>query len=120
MLSKYIEKYIEKHIPKLQKLMALTNAIDNVIVDNEGNTVISFKKDVIIANKGNLAIVSEGTQIIKSSMLFLNPVINKKHFNLEKPSDFIKLKTECEKARKREYLKFLKEQKEKEGCLCNH
>lgn len=95
-------KFIGKLFPKLEKLLVILDTIDNIKVMEDKSLYIKFKSNLAIETENNALFYSnKGVAVIKSSMLYIQPNIDKKNFTINNSKNFIELNNNCYNA----YLK---------------
>lgn len=95
-------KFIGKLFPKLEKLLVILDTIDNIKVMEDKSLYIKFKSNLAIETENTALFYSnKGVTVIKSSMLYVQPDIDKKNFVINNSKNFIELNNNCYNA----YLK---------------
>ena len=110
-------KFIGKLFPKLEKLLVILDTIDNIKVMEDKSLYIKFKSNLAIETENTALFYSnKGVTVIKSSMLYVQPNIDKKNFAINNSKNFIELNNNCYdaylKARAAALLKNMKFSKE--------
>ena len=91
-----IKNIIKKMFPNIDKLLTILRAVDTIDVTKQGSLYIKLKKDVAIEAKGNIVTYTkEGVIITKSKMLYVQPKIESRFFELQNNMNFIELKDMC-------------------------
>jgi hypothetical protein len=84
------ERVIHRLIPNLDKLNKLAEVIDDIKVDNKGNTSILFKNNVIINTPTNLAInVPNGVFVCEYEFGSFSPGVKIKHTNIKESNEML-------------------------------
>lgn len=70
----------EISVKSLDNLVKLANAIESTEIKPNGDFYIKFKKDVIVENPGNFAILSDGFNVQYANQVHFNPEFEKDVF----------------------------------------
>jgi hypothetical protein len=64
----------------LDNLVKLADAMDDVKIRDNGDLYIKFKKDLIVENNGNFALISDGFNVQVANQVHFNPEFERETF----------------------------------------
>lgn len=101
---------IKKMFPRLNTLLKILDAVENVVVTDNDSLYIKFKQNVAVEANGNIITYTKnGYSISKSKLTFINPTVDPNFFILKNSINFIELDLLCNTI----YAKKLYDSKEK-------
>lgn len=101
-----LSKIMSKMFPKLNKLLTIMDAIEHIEVTENNSLYLKLKNHVAIEADGSiLTYTKNGNIITKSNMLYIQPTIDTKYFNIKNDGSFIELNKTCYVSYKNKVIK---------------
>jgi len=114
-LTQPLYKIIKKMFPNLYKLNVLANAINNVVIDENGSLYIEYKNHIVTNVNGGIITTSKDIHVVNSECtLHINPV----DFNIDSITNNVETVVLEKKERLLEDIKLEKEKEHIHSSTC--